>query len=176
MLARFCLKQSQATTGSAFDQSLGERVIQDCASVCVHTAQKIITLLHKYDKPGGTIGVLPWWNRVFYLHVAGTILIAATLRADLFTPTVAQSWSKAMSMLHTHEHLSQFIQQCTATFETLSCNTLGTHRPGSSNLNQPEVSPDTYFQDIFQDIGFDPDNFLFGKEDMSWMKNYESSH
>jgi hypothetical protein len=175
MLARFCLTQSQSATGSAIDQGLGERVLQDCASVCVDAAQKMISLIHKHQKPDGTIGILPWWHRVFYLHVSGTILIAATLRSDLFTPTVAQSWTRVISALHAHKHLSPFIQQCTATFETLSCNILGTHRPGSYQLNPPDVSPDIYFQDIFQDIGFDPDNFLFGKDDMSWLGNFDSN-
>lgn len=174
MLARFCLTQFQ-TTASTLDQGLGDRVLQGCASVCVDTAQKMVSLIDKCHTPGETIGLLPWWHRVFYLHVAGTILIAAMLRSDLYTPTAAQSWAKAMLAFHAHDHLSPFILQCSATFETLSCNILGTHRRGSYQINQLEVSPDTYFQDIFQDIGFDPDNFLFGKDDMSWLGNFESN-
>ncbi|KAF4625816.1 hypothetical protein G7Y89_g12348 [Cudoniella acicularis] len=177
MLARLCLSHSQVAPGSALDHSLVDRLLPGFASLCIDSAQKMIALVHEQQKPDGTIGILPWWHRVFYLHVAGTILIAAMLRADLFTPTVSQSWSKAMSALRAHEYLSPFVQQCVATFQTLSSKISGTHHPGggSGQFGPPEGSSNTYFQDVFQDMGFDPDNFLFGKEDMSWLSNFEST-
>jgi hypothetical protein len=39
----------------------------------------MIALAQEYHKPDESIGILPWWHRVLYLHVAGTTLMAATL-------------------------------------------------------------------------------------------------
>lgn len=177
MLARFCLSQSQAaSTGSALDKGLGGHLFQYGASICVNSAQKMVSLVHEHHKPDGTIGILPWWHRIFYLHVAGTILIAAMLRTDLFTPIVSESWSRAMSALRAHEHLSPFVQQCVTTFQTLSRRILDTHHPtGGEQFPPPEGSSNTYFQDVVQDMGFDPDMFLFDKEDMTWPSNFEST-
>jgi len=108
---------------------------------------------------------------VFYLHVAGTVLIAASLRTELFTPSVSQSWSRAISALQAHSHLSPFVKQCVTTFQTLSSKIRNVQHPGDGGL--PEASSTSYFQDAFQDMGFDADNFLFGKEDMSWLSNFE---
>ncbi len=97
------------------------------------------------------------------------------MRDDLFNPMVAQSWSKALSTLRAHEHLSPFVQQCVANFEALSSKISETHYSnGAPQPSVPDRSSSTYFQDVFQDIGFDPDNFLFGKEDMAWLSNFES--
>jgi hypothetical protein len=120
MLARFCLSQSQVSTGSPLDPGLSDRMLQPCASLCLENAQKMITLVQEYHNPDESIGLLPWWHRVLYLHVAGTTLIAATLRADLFTSSISQSWNMAMATLHAHEHFSPFVQLCVATFQTLS--------------------------------------------------------
>jgi hypothetical protein len=112
MLARLCLSQSQLAVTSSLDQGLGDRILQDCASICVDTAQKMVALIYEHHQAEVSIGVIPWWHRMLYLHVAGTILIAAMLRADLYTPMVSQSWTKLMSALRAHEHLSPFVQQC----------------------------------------------------------------
>jgi hypothetical protein len=73
-------------------------------------------------------------------------------------------------MLQAHEHLSPFIRNCITWYQTLSCKILETN---PSNWKTGEGSSNSYFQDVFQDMGFDPDNFLFGKEDMSWLWNLE---
>jgi hypothetical protein len=140
----------------------------------------MISMVDKCHRPDGTVGVMAWWYRVFYLHVAGTVLIAATLRADLYTPAVSQSWGRAMAGLRAHEHLSPFVRQCVATFETLSSRISPEamhHQPagdGDGYVAPEAVSNSAYFQDVFQDMGFaNPDNFHFGMEDMSWLANFE---
>ncbi len=151
-----------------------DRLIQDCPSLCVDSAQKMIALVNTLYTQDGIIGILPWWHRVFYLHIAGTILIASMLRADLFTPIVAQSWDTAMTALRAHEHLSPFIQQCAANFQSLSSKITESHHLDSSSQLSPSEGPsNTYFQDIFHDVGFDPDNLLFSREDMTWFSNFE---
>lgn len=175
MLARFCLSQSQATTISALDQGLGSRIVYDCASLCVENASKIVDLVYENNKSNGITGVIQWWYRLFYLHIAGTIFIAAMLRSDLFKPAVSQSWSRMMSILRAHEHLSPYVQQSVATFETLAFKISESLNQGSGQPTTLDGSSNTYFQDIFQDMGFDHDNFLFGKEDMAWLSNIDSS-
>jgi hypothetical protein len=139
----------------------------------------MIALAQEYHKPDESIGLLPWWHRVLYLHVAGTTLIAATLRADLFTSSISQSWNMAMAALHAHENFSPFVQQCVATFQTLSARILEMHH--SNNIGRGQFPPpeggssNSYFQDVFQDLGFDPDNLLFGKDDMTWLSSFESA-
>ena len=81
-----------------------------------------------------------------------------------------------MSALRAHEHLSPFVQQCVATFHTLSCKItesqhLGTR--GGQSLAGEGGAANMNFQDIFQDMGFDSDNLLFGREDMSWLGNFD---
>ena len=174
MLARLCLTQSEAAEGSSIDPSLGDRVLQNCAFLCVESAQKIIRLVHDNFKPVGPVAVIPWWYRIFYLHNAATILIAAMFRADIFTPIVSQSWSEAMATLQAHEHLSPFVQQCITTFQTLSCKIMETHHSNGGQFPPCDGSSNTYFQEVFQDMGLEPDNFLFGKEDMSWLSSLEA--
>jgi hypothetical protein len=121
-------------------------MLQPCASLCLENAQKMIALAQEYHKPDESIGLMPWRHRVLYLHVAGTTLIAATLRADLFTSSISQSWNMAMAALHAHEHFSPFVQQCVATFQTLSARILETHHrfiviisATASSLHRKEV-------------------------------------
>jgi len=131
----------------------------------------MIDIIQEYQKAGGVIGIIPWWYRFFYLHIAGTILIAASLRAEIFTPLVSQSWDKEMEALHAHEHLSPFVQQCVTTFQTLAGKIRDSHpyqQKGMGEVPTTEAGSNSYFHDAFLDMGFDQDNFLFGKEDMSW--------
>lgn len=169
MLARLCFPQAPASSCSSSNQCLGDRVLQDCASLCVENAEKIVGLIQEHCNPGTTIGVLPWWHRVFYLYISGVTFLAATLRPDLFATVVPQSWSKMMSVLRAHEHLGRFVEECVTAFQTLSCQISESHHPGDRSI--PEGPSNTYFQDVFHDMGFDPDSLLFGVEDMSWLGN-----
>lgn len=97
-LARYCSisHQARGVTSAGLEptpkpaKSLKDRVLRECALVCVENAQEMIQLVHREHMPGTNIGVLTWWNRVFYLHVAGTVLIAAMLQPDLYTPSVSE--------------------------------------------------------------------------------------
>lgn len=175
MLARYCsTNQSNEPTPKA--KNLNERVVKDCAEICIENAQAMISLVQKVHTPGETFGITIWWTRIFYLHLAGTILIAAMLRADLFTASVSQSWDTAMHLLRAHAHLSPSIQQCVTVFSTLSLKIIEAHpSPTHHPLTQDDgmgVS-NSHFHDVLHDMGSDLDNSLFGIEDMAWLSNFE---
>jgi hypothetical protein len=183
--------------------TLSQRIVQDCAALCVENAQKVIALIVDECSPSphldgsgrgsaasadaesnsGTScgsGIIPWWYRVFYLHVAGTVLMAATLQPNLCTSAVSESWGRAMAALRAHEHLSPFVAQCLATFETLSSG-MSTHqqtpygpsvageRVAHNNVNSAPMPP---LQDVFfQDMAYETEALFFGMDDTSWMGN-----
>lgn len=160
MLARSYSMKSETAT-------LGDRLLKESAMMCVETAQKIASLIVETLELGEPVGLIPWWYRIYYLHIAGTNLLAAMFRADLFTESVAQSWSAVLSALRAHEHLSTYVQQCIWTFETLSSRILETRTPetvASGSLMLEEGAPGL-FDDIFQDMDFDFDSFLFRTDD-----------
>ena len=169
MLARFCLPQSQAERALApADQGLGDRILQDCATLCVENSQKMIALVYENQRPDAAIGILPWWLRVFYLYVASQHLITAMLRPDVFAPMVLESWSKAMSALCAHEHLHSSVQRCISTFRTMWQKVTDIPCFGRDQGPPSEGSPNAYFQDIFEHLGFEAENPLFGMENISW--------
>lgn len=174
MLARVCFSPSDVAPDSTLEQGLGDRVLQNCAIICVENAQKMINIVYEYHKPVETVAIIPWWYRIFYLHIAGTILIAAKLRANIFTPVVSESWNRAMTTLQAHENLSPYVLQCLTTFQNLSDKIMHVHGSGNSQLASLEVPSSTYFQDIFHDMGFEPETFLFGKDDISWLSNFDA--
>ncbi|KAI1378154.1 putative fungal-specific transcription factor [Hypoxylon crocopeplum] len=173
MLARFCLSQHQVATSPPLGQGLEDRLLQTYASLCVESSQSMIAVVYEHHNTDGAVGIIPWWSRVFYLHVAGTVLIAAMLRASLYTSSVAQSWSRAIAALQAHEHLSPFVEQCVSTFHTLSCKLTDLQQQSSGQAPPLEGPSSTYFQDVFHDMGFGADDFLFGKDAMYWLNNFE---
>lgn len=164
MLTRYFSKQSPSTS-----TGLSSRLLRECAVMCVETAERIVTMILDSIEPNEAIGLLPWWYRVYYLHIAGTIFLAAML-GDLFTESVLQSWNSMLTSLREHVHLSTFIPHCIRTFETLSARILETRNP---NVNHCEDSPpdnDTAglcFDDIFKDFDLDFNSFIFGIKDLS---------
>jgi hypothetical protein len=175
MLARFYSMKSHTATAQAPSSppSLSDRLLREGAAMCVETAQKVTSLVIETLEPDEPIGLLPWWYRIYYLHIAGTNFLAAMFGSELFTESVAQSWDSVMSALRAHEHLSTYVQQCIRTFETLSTRILQTRHhpnPASCGGNVPPEEGTTsgfYFDDIFQDGGLDFDSFLFGMEDVT---------
>lgn len=171
MLARFYLMKSRTATVQATSNrhSLSDRLLRECAGMCVEAAQKVTSLIIETLEPDESMGLLPWWYRIYYLHIAGTNFLAAMFGSDLFTESVAQSWHNVMSVLRAHEHLSTYVPQCIRTFETLSTRTLETRYPnpdGSGDVLLEEGTSGFFFDDIFKDVGFDFDNFLFDTEDI----------
>lgn len=205
MLARHCLSRIPAApndTTAGRSGSLNPRIIQDCAALCVENAQKMIALIVDEcsaagypDAPAvvgaaaaaaanadaGPSGTIPWWYRVFYLHLAGVVLMAATLQPSLCTPTASESWARVMAALRAHEHLSPFVSQCLATFETLSAGMCSQQEapqyvapvaeegtPG--NLDAASMPP--LHDVLFQDIVFETEAMFFGMEDHSWVSSF----
>ncbi|KAH8891153.1 putative fungal-specific transcription factor [Thozetella sp. PMI_491] len=174
MVARLCLSSlHQAAAGkTASHEGMKGRMLKESASVCLETAQEMIRLIHAAHKPEATAGLIPWWHRVFYLHTATTILIAALFRADLFSDIVSPHWSRTMAALRAHEHLNPFFQQCVAAFEMLYSKILEMHQPDGRLATLQEGTSSVYFQDIFQDFGIEKDDFLLGFEDPAWLTNF----
>ncbi|KAK3938461.1 hypothetical protein QBC46DRAFT_292403 [Diplogelasinospora grovesii] len=182
MLAHFCLSQPQPSA----DQSLGYRILQDCASLCVENSRKIIALINDNFDSGDAIGPVPWWHRIFYLYVASQHLIAAMLRPDVFTAMASDSLRRALSILQGHEHLSPCVGRCIKSFQTLSqkiadihhhpTTAAGTGGDGVQAVEGQASFPNLNlnFQDVFQGLGFEADNSSLlgmgmGMEDMSWL-------
>lgn len=185
MLAQFCLASQSPPSSS--DQSLGQRILRDCASLCVDSSRRVIDLVHDHhhhrsplsttDPNPNAAGVLPWWNRIFYLFVASQHLLAAMLRPDdAFQATAADALDKALSALRAQEYLSPCVGRCVKSFETMRLKIADIHRAGGEGEGV-EAAVDgaaaavasTSFQDVFQDLGFDAGSWPLGMEDMaSW--------
>jgi hypothetical protein len=132
--------------------------------MCLEAAQKITSLIAEMYDTSEPIGILPWWYRVYYLHIAGTHFLAAMFVSDLFTSSVEQSWYQVLATLKAHEHLSLYIPQCARTFETLSARILP-NSDETGTLSMEDGAPELFLHDMFQDVHFDLDAFLFGAED-----------
>ncbi|KAJ3494601.1 hypothetical protein NLG97_g3970 [Lecanicillium saksenae] len=169
MLIRFC--QSQLESKLRSDSNLSENFVRDCASMCVGIAQSMVSQIDKCCQvDASSVGLLPWWYRIFYLHLASTVLVIAHLRTELLAPTSASKhWHDAMAGLQAHEHLSPFIKQCVASFQSLAAKVSEITVPKQdSSLAAPAMAN---IQDIFHDMS-SLDNFLFGMDEMSWIDNF----
>ncbi|KAH6886878.1 putative fungal-specific transcription factor [Thelonectria olida] len=172
MLARVYSMKShkEATQEPANTLSLGDRLARECAGMCIEAAQKVTSLIIETLEPYEAMGLLPWWYRIYYLHIAGTNFLAAMFRSDLFTESASKSWQSVMSALHAHEHLSAYVERCIRTFETLSARILETQCPsadGNGHAPLEDETPGSFFDDMFQDAAFNFDNFLFSTEDIN---------
>ncbi|KAJ5178069.1 uncharacterized protein N7500_000768 [Penicillium coprophilum] len=166
MLARFY--SIKADTSSLGTPSLSHRLLRECASMCIEAAQNVVSLVKETLEPDEPIGLLPWWYRIYYLHIAGSNFLAAMFRSDLFTASVSQSWENVLLALHAHEHLSPYIQQCVWTFEALAAKITSKPYPGLDGSGcdlMVDGSASVCFDDIFKDVDFDFDNFIFGPEE-----------
>lgn len=153
--------QSQTSTDPS---SLGDRVIKDCATVCVEAAQKLTKMIIEILEPYEPMGLLPWWYRIYYLHIAGTHFLAAMFSAELFTKSVSKSWDDVMSALRAHEHLSTYVPQCIRKFEALSTRIAQTRRSnaeGNGDFPPEFQGADIFNNDIFQDLGWNFGDFLY---------------
>jgi hypothetical protein len=165
-LVRFCLT-SFAPVG--INQKLDNRMLGECARLCVENAQTIIDLVVEDLGSEPATRVLPWWWRIFYLWIASLHLIAAMLRQDVFGPDVSEHWAKALSTLSAHEHLSAFVPPCMAGFRDM--------RQKVSDIHQhppDQIVPDSY-QDMFQQLGFETDNPMLNinMDDFAWLGNLD---
>lgn len=164
MLARFFSLNSTTATSTAQATSssitLSDRLVRECAAMCIEAAQRLTSLVMETLEPDSSMGLLPWWYRIYYLHVAGINFLAAMFTSDLFTESVSKSWETVMSALRAHDHLSAYVQQCIRIFETLSARALESRYPNSVNHGDG-LPPDSFLVDnLFQDVNFDFDDFL----------------
>jgi hypothetical protein len=170
MLARYYCMNSQTTSSqeTSDPSSLSDRLLKECAGMCIEAAQRVTSLIIETIEPDQSMGILPWWYRIYYLHIAGINFLAAMFSPDLFTEPVSQSWDSVMSALRAHEHLSMFVQQCIETFETLSARIMESQHPAPTSNNNVALGKGAggFFNDIFQGENFDFDNFLFNAEDI----------
>lgn len=148
-----------------FDRSsLSDRLLHDCAKMCIEAAQNVTTLVMETMQSDGDVGLLPWWHRVYYLHIAGTNFLAAMCTPNFFSESVAVAWQNVLSGLHKHEHLSKYVPQCIQMFEMLCMRIRAAQKSNQvSDENRfLDDAPIMSFDDIFQDVDFDFDSFVFG--------------
>ena len=145
--------------------SLDTRILQDCATQGVESAQKIISIVIEDYAQDENARLLPWWYRVFYLYIAMQQLVAAMMQAQIFQPLVSDCWEKAMSALCAHEYLSPCLTRCTASFRKMwqrVANVRGPTIPESSEFSS---------QDVLHHLGLEHVDEMLnleGLEDVDW--------
>ena len=105
-------------------------------------------------------GILPWWQRIFYLYLASQHLIVAMMQPTIFRYMVVDYWEKAMSTFGEHEHLSPSIKRCISSFRNMWHKVVDVQNPQG-----PQAAPEM-FQDVFQHLGFEIDGQQFFNLDM----------
>ncbi|GIJ89473.1 hypothetical protein Asppvi_008415 [Aspergillus pseudoviridinutans] len=173
LMSRFCLSHLQTHQVSpAAETSIGDRVLQTCATVCVENAQKLITLIRECSRPDMT-GLIPWWYRIFYLRIAMLHLVAAMLRSDVFGTVASESWNTAVSVFGSHEHLSLSVRRCLNKLQMMWQRVIDIHYPPGNEAPPSRVDYHTGLQDVFEYLGFDAHIPLFGLEDPAWLDNVD---
>ncbi|CAH0055664.1 unnamed protein product [Clonostachys solani] len=171
MLAYLCLSKSHHDLQTLSNDTLRQQIIRNCASVCIRNAQEIISILQEQCHPEILNNApIPWWHRMLYLHVAATTLIAATLSGDIAAEfQTSASLDQLVSLLHAHEHCTDYISQYSQAFGTLLAKVSSIRfEPSGSMLPTSESLPPTpYLQELF------PGNttFPFGLEDILYLDN-----
>ncbi|KAJ5710584.1 hypothetical protein N7488_004740 [Penicillium malachiteum] len=166
ILAHFYSMKNEFQLKSSDFSGLSERVLREGARMCVEAGQAVTSLIVETLNVGDNIGIIPWWTRIYYLHIAGTIFLAAMVRSELFTDSISQSWQLVLTTLRAHAHLSIYVQRCIWTFEALPARISQTDCMTSQSEGEHLIDgPESHFDDIFEDVQFDFDEFLFGTED-----------
>ncbi|KAL9473218.1 hypothetical protein ACSS6W_007598 [Trichoderma asperelloides] len=172
MVARCCFLQhsSLAVSDPRFDMSYKGHMKRYGALQCVENAQKMISLIDQDSGTDRSTHNVPWWYRIFHLHMGGTILLAAMQSVELFTPAVSESWQQTLSAIKRHEHLCSYVPQFASLFQSLSRQI---RQPGRTDSLE-ELS-DTQFHDLFEEFGFHTDSFLFEAGNEAWLTALPSS-
>lgn len=131
--------------------------------MCVDAAQAVSSVVIETLEPDQPIGILPWGTRIYYLHIAGVIFLAAMI-GDLFTDSVSRSWQDILVALRAHVHLSTYVQQCVWMFEALAEKISRTNCRLLQGGEPLMEGAGCCFDDVFQDFGLDFDEFLFRTE------------
>ncbi|KAL4747394.1 hypothetical protein BDW72DRAFT_209647 [Aspergillus terricola var. indicus] len=171
---------------------LSHHLLQNSATMCLEAAQQIVTLVIETIEPDQPIGLLPWWYRLYFLHIAGANFLAAMIRPELFSNSIAESWEAVLLALRGHQHLCAYAMQCVRTFERLASRIRGRWaRPVDAGVGAgasagegrgatsagvgmstgafeaEELPPGICFDNLLQGIEFEIDSFLFGTEDFA---------
>ncbi|KAL7809294.1 hypothetical protein V8C26DRAFT_412227 [Trichoderma gracile] len=175
MVARCCFMEQNPLVAAEtqFESSYKGHMIQHGASQCIEYARKMILLIDENSKATEPSYMLPWWHRIFYLHVAVTILLAAMQSATLFTEAASDTWRQALSAFKRHEHLSAYVTHCLSLFQSLSEKASYIRHP-LGHTDVPGGLSDAQFHDTFGDFGFHTDSFLFDDADESLFHMFPS--
>ncbi|KAL2128285.1 hypothetical protein VTI74DRAFT_9386 [Chaetomium olivicolor] len=175
-MARFCLDQPASNSAQPVPTGgLASRVVQQVASLCVATAQEVVSVLARFEAHDGTVGLLPaWWYRLYFVYSAATILIVARLRPELAGDnSLHRSWDEAVSLLRAHERFGQSARRCVAVLNILLARIMQNQqatRPADVEEAQAAFDPADSLQQ-FGDLGAFPDlelpDLAFGASDLS---------
>ncbi|KAI1385476.1 uncharacterized protein F4822DRAFT_445442, partial [Hypoxylon trugodes] len=180
ILAEFCLSQDNREKSST-EETLSDRMIEQCALECVAAAQKLILVTSEHQRDDDSIGLLPaWWYRIFYVYTAATVLLAARLRRERFTcSSISEPWNRAISILQSHERFGVSARRCVAALQILSSKVF--HGPSDTtvttgdHVDNQTFSPDEAFninpQISLDGIGFDADSFGFDIDNYQWLNS-----
>ncbi|KAI1264823.1 hypothetical protein F5Y18DRAFT_427453 [Xylariaceae sp. FL1019] len=156
------------------NQTIEDGMVRSCAALSVESARNIIAVIYENEQwdPHSPNKTIPWWTKFFYIYIASTILTAAMLRTDLYTPEVSLAWDQAMSFLATYESLSPYIQQSRAAFlalnrKILTFNAGGTHICPFQTMALPSQAPDPFQVEL--NNGSD----LFDMDNLNWLINVD---
>ena len=152
-----------------FSQDLEDRILRNCAALCVQSAQKLIDLIAEARQPSTMTCVMPWWYQVFYLWIATHHLIAAMLRPEVFESEGSSYWDKAIETLSHFKHLTPFVPRGIATLRNMWQKVLDIHKV-------PDTQPASdSFSDVSQHLGFGVHDIMgnIGVEDLGWLSNFD---
>lgn len=143
--------------------------------MCVSNARILVSLIKDHHKADGTPALIAaWWYRVYYMHLAASVLIAAKLHPELSTNLeVLEAWEQVISILQAHAHFSPFIARSISSLGELSAKVRESQTVTSEDDSARVGGTTNYFnEDHLEDIGFDPSDLTLGLEDMQWMNTF----
>ncbi|KAK4118552.1 hypothetical protein N657DRAFT_583484 [Parathielavia appendiculata] len=169
-MARFCLDQAPSKESKSTSASLASRLVQQAASLCVATAQEVVSVLVRFEAHDGTVGLLPaWWYRLYFVYSAATILIVARLRPELAGEDGLQrSWDEAVSVLRAHERFGESARRCVAVLNILSGRIMQSHLQANARPSgEGPASEERESQPANPAFSFDPADSLQQFGDMA---------
>jgi hypothetical protein len=149
-----------------------QQLIHSCAATCIKNAQDMVSAIQVSGQPNGTSeNQMPWWVRLFYMHIAATVLVVAMLRTDLSSSLgVSESWDFLMALLHMCERFTPFIPQYIDAFKTLASEVAALRREDSGGLPLAEQPGSPLLQDFLRDE-FYSNSYPWNLDDIFYMMN-----
>ncbi|EXL89934.1 hypothetical protein FOIG_16783 [Fusarium odoratissimum NRRL 54006] len=183
ILAKFCLPEPQLpATDTLADDSLTQRVMQQCSNLCLMAAHDLIAVIYANLDVEPSSPLPAWWYCVFYVYTAATILLAAQIKPVIEEGSVAysrsESWDHAMTILKSYQRYGESARRCMATLKLLSSKIFETTAVQTCNIKSgPESHENFVNSDSLEDepqgpefgMEFDVSGFAFDMNDMSWL-------